>query len=303
MNWETAIKDFGDYQKLERGLSENTILNYRLDLRKAAEFFAEKSNPLKLQLSDLESFVAEKSKEGLAPRSQARLVSGLRSFYKFLLVEDYLNINPAELLEVPRLPRKLPNFLSKLEIDKIMAAIDLSDNNGHRNRAILETLYGCGLRVSELVNLSIPDLYFKEEIIRVTGKGDKQRLVPINATAMKFINIYKDEIRIKKTQKKGAEAVLFLTQNGNKLSPEMIFMMVKGIAQKAGISKKVSPHVFRHSFATHLVEGGADLRAVQMMLGHESISTTEIYAHLDQQYLRETLMQFHPRSVVENSKS
>lgn len=284
--------------RLERGMAKNTISSYQRDLKKVVGYFNEtKPNPLILSLKDLQQFIAEMAKEGINPRSQARLISSLRSFYKFLVLEELINNDPSELLESPKLGRKLPDFLSMEEVEKVIEAVDMGKDEGHRNRAILETLYGCGLRVSELTDLRISDLFFKQSIIRVTGKGDKERLVPINGLAMKYINIYREEVRVHQTIAKGNEDFLFLNRRGKKLTRAMIFHIVKTLTAKAGITKNVSPHTFRHSFATHLVEGGADLRAVQEMLGHESITTTEIYTHLDQTYLRETILEFHPRAL------
>lgn len=278
-------------------MAKNTVSSYQRDLNKAAQYFeTTKPSPLKLSLKDLEAFVAEMAEQGISARSQARLVSALRSFYKFLTLEEVIDIDPSELLESPKLGRKLPDFLSIEEVIAIIDAVDMGKDEGHRNRAILETLYGCGLRVSELTDLRISDLFLKESIIRVTGKGDKERLVPINKMAIKYIDIYREEVRVHQTITKGNEDFLFLNRRGKKLTRAMIFHIIKTLTTKAGIKKKVSPHTFRHSFATHLVEGGADLRAVQEMLGHESITTTEIYTHLDQTYLRDTLLQFHPRA-------
>ncbi len=297
MNWATAIKDFSNYMRLERAMAKNTVSSYQRDLKKAALHFEEsKPNPLKLTLKDLEGFIAEMAVEGISARSQARLISALRSFYKFLTLEELITIDPSELLESPKVGRKLPDFLSQDEVEKIINAVDMGKDEGHRNRAILETLYGCGLRVSELTDLRISDLFFKESIIRVTGKGDKERLVPINKLAIKYIGIYREEVRVHQPIVKGNDDFLFLNRRGKKLTRAMIFHIIKTLTAKAGIKKKVSPHTFRHSFATHMVEGGADLRAVQEMLGHESITTTEIYTHLDQTYLRDTLLQFHPRA-------
>ncbi len=297
MNWATAIKDFSNYMRLERAMAKNTVSSYQRDLKKAALYFEEsKPNPLKLTLKDLEGFIAEMAVEGISARSQARLISALRSFYKFLTLEELITIDPSELLESPKVGRKLPDFLSIDEVTAIIDAVDMGKDEGHRNRAILETLYGCGLRVSELTDLRISDLFFKESIIRVTGKGDKERLVPINKLAIKYISIYREEVRVHQPIVKGNDDFLFLNRRGKKLTRAMIFHIIKTLTAKAGIKKKVSPHTFRHSFATHLVEGGADLRAVQEMLGHESITTTEIYTHLDQTYLRDTLLQFHPRA-------
>ncbi len=297
MNWSIAIRDFNRYQRLERGLSENTIKAYGRDLRKVASLLGEeKTNPLKLELSELEAVINKAAKEGLNARSQARLVSSLRSFYKYLVLEDLLPKDPSALLETPKTAQKLPDFLTVKEVESILDNIDLGNKEGHRNRAIFETLYGCGLRVSELTDLRISDLHFDEQIISVTGKGDKQRLVPIHDTAIKFIEIYRKEIRVHQPIQRSQEDFLFLNRRGRKLSRAMIFHLVKTEAERAGIRKNVSPHTFRHSFATHLVENGVDLRAVQQMLGHESIVTTEIYTHLSQQHLRETLLEFHPRA-------
>lgn len=297
MNWSQGIKDFKNYLKLERGLSQNTIDSYELDLEKLAHFSEEDNwKPLHLHFDDLQQFVHAQAKMGISARSQARFISSFKSFYKFLLLEDYIDINPTELLEAPKLGRKLPDFLSKDEVDKIIAVIDMSKAEGHRNKAMFEILYGCGLRVSELTDLRLSDLFLDDNIIRVTGKGNKERLVPINDFAIKFLNIYLQEVRIHQEIQKGQEDFIFLNRRGKKLTRAMIFTLSRNLAETAGIKKKISPHTFRHSFATHLVEGGANLRAVQEMLGHESITTTEIYTHLDQQYLRETVMSFHPRS-------
>lgn len=279
-------------------MSPNTVKSYRRDLNKIAStaIVGDKQNPLKLELSDLEVLVKEAASAGLSPKSQARLISAIRSFYKYLLLEDEISASPAELLEAPKVGRKLPDFLSSKEVEKIINAIDLSKPEGHRNRAILETLYGCGLRVSELTELRQSDLFFKEGVIRVLGKGNKERLVPINDMAIKYINIYREESRVHLTPQKGHEDILFLNRRGKRLTRSMIFHVVKTLTQSAGIKKKVSPHTLRHSFATELVKAGADLRAVQQMLGHESITTTEIYTHLDQSYLKEVMEKFHPRA-------
>ncbi len=297
MNWLQALRDFQHYLKLERGLSENTITSYTLDLEKIAGFSEEADwRPLQLTPDDLQQFINAQAKSGISARSQARLVSTLRAFYKYLLLEDYLDENPAELLESPKMGRKLPEVLSRDEIDKLINSIDMSKAEGHRNKAVFEVLYGCGLRVSELTGLRISDLFLKDQLIRVTGKGDKERLVPINKMAIKFLNIYIRQSRVHLDIQKGYEDFVFLNRRGKKLSRAMIFTLTRNLAETAGISKTVSPHTFRHSFATHLVEGGADLRAVQEMLGHESITTTEIYTHLDQSSLHKTIMDFHPRS-------
>lgn len=297
MNWERAIKDFTNYMRLERGMSPNTISSYQRDLKKLRLYIEEDiPNPLKVNLKNLQAFIGNLAQEGISAKSQARIISALRTFYKYLLFEDLITVDPTEMLESPKVGRKLPDFLSSGEVEKIIDAVDMSKDEGHRNRAIMETLYGCGLRVSELVNLRISDLFFKQDIIRVTGKGDKERLVPINSLAQKHIDIYRNEIRVHQTPARGHEDFVFLNRRGKQLTRAMIFHIVKTLTIAAGIKKSVSPHTFRHSFATHLVEGGADLRAVQEMLGHESITTTEIYTHLDQTYLRETLLQFHPRA-------
>lgn len=297
MNWERAIKDFTNYMRLERGMSPNTISSYQRDLKKLRIYIEEDiPNPLKVNLKNLQAFISNLAQEGISAKSQARIISALRTFYKYLLFEDLITVDPTEMLESPKVGRKLPDFLSSGEVEKIINAVDMSKDEGHRNRAIMETLYGCGLRVSELVNLRISDLFFKQDIIRVTGKGDKERLVPINSLAQKHIDIYRNEIRVHQQPARGHEDFVFLNRRGKQLTRAMIFHIVKTLTIAAGIKKSVSPHTFRHSFATHLVEGGADLRAVQEMLGHESITTTEIYTHLDQSYLRDTLLQFHPRA-------
>lgn len=297
MNWDIAIRDFTNYMKLERAMSHNTIAAYKRDLKKLRQNLEEeKPDPLKVQLSDLQGLITSLAEEGISAKSQARLISALRTFYKYLLFEDLITIDPTEMLESPKVGRKLPDFLSKEEVFSIIESVDMSKDEGHRNRAIMETLYGCGLRVSELTNLRISDLFFKESIIRVTGKGDKERLVPINSLAQKHIDIYREEVRVHQTVARGHEDFVFLNRRGKQLTRAMIFHIVKTLTVSAGFKKSVSPHTFRHSFATHLVEGGADLRAVQEMLGHESITTTEIYTHLDQSYLRQTLLDFHPRA-------
>ena len=297
MNWQQALREFEIYLKLERGLSDNTLNSYLRDLQKLAHYASDENiSPKSVQLRHLDLYLQELAKHGLSPRSQARNISAIKSFYKYLLIEKVVDVSPAELLEAPKLGRKLPVFLTVEEVEKVISAIDMSKDEGHRNKAILETLYGCGLRVSELTDLRISDLYFKEGLIRVTGKGDKQRLVPINQMAVKYIDIYRQEIRIHQEVKAGQEDFLFLNRRGSKLSRAMIFEIIKRLCRTAGIKKQVSPHTFRHSFATHLVEGGADLRAVQMLLGHESITTTEIYTHLNQEYLREAITTFHPRA-------
>lgn len=297
MNWSSAIKEFCDYMKIEKGLAQNSVKAYRRDLFKLAEFSEEQGwMPLNMDLKALEEAVMHLSKQGISANSQARLISSLKGFYKYLVLEDYRDSNPAELLNAPRLSRKLPVYLEEEEVAAMINSVDLSKPEGMRNKAILETLYGCGLRVSELTDMRISDLFLKEDIIRVNGKGNKERLIPINALAQKRIELYRKEVRIHQEIVRGQEDFLFLNRRGKKLSRAMIFNIVKDAAIKAGIRKEISPHTFRHSFATHLVKHGADLRAVQDMLGHESITTTEIYTHLSQQQLRDTIVSFHPRA-------
>jgi integrase/recombinase XerD len=298
MDWNSAIKGFEYYLKLEKSLSHNSIDAYLRDVSKLQQYLSltgDSTIPEKVTLQQLENFSQYLSKLGLSDFSQARIISGIRAFYKYLLMEDVIDSSPAELLEGPKLSRKLPDVLSYEEIDAIMKAIDLSKPDGTRNRAILETLYGCGLRVSELINLKISNLYLDVAFIKVTGKGNKERLVPIGSEAIKYINIYRHEVRIHMPVQKGQEDILFLNRRGRSLSRMMIFNIIKNLGKAAGIQKTISPHTFRHSFATHLIERGADLRAVQEMLGHESIITTEIYTHLDREFLRETILKYHPR--------
>jgi len=277
----------------------NSINAYLNDLAKMIFFFESRGYDLKpeeVTYAHLQELLIWVGESGMSPRSQSRMISGIKSFFKYLLIDEKINTNPAELLESPRSGRKLPVVLNVSEIDRIIAAIDLSREEGHRNRAIIETLYSCGLRVSELTDLRITHLFFNEGYLKVTGKGSKERLIPISGKAIHEIENYLNYYRNRLTPQKGSENIVFLNRRGNKLTRIMIFTMVKTLAQKAGIRKQVSPHTFRHSFATHLVEGGADLRAVQEMLGHESILTTEIYTHLNREYLREVIIQFHPRS-------
>jgi len=295
--WEAYKKGFKAYLQLEKSLSENSVEAYLRDIEKLTSFLLQTDDaksPADIKLKDLEKFVKWIGELGMTAGSQARIISGLRSFYKYCLLEQISTTDPTALLESPKLKRTLPDVLSFDEIEKIIGEIDLSKPEGGRNKAILETLYSCGLRVSEAVNLRISSLYLDVGFIRVIGKGDKERLVPIGADATKYINIYRNNIRVHVPVKPGQEDILFLNNRGSKLSRVMIFLIIKSLAKKAGITKNISPHTFRHSFATHLVEGGADLRAVQEMLGHESITTTEIYTHLDREYLRSTLQQFHP---------
>jgi integrase/recombinase XerD len=295
--WEPYKKGFKAYLQLEKSLSDNSVEAYLRDVDKLTEYLQASNNlktPADLSLNDLQHFIKWISELGITATSQARVISGIRGFYKYCLVENIVNVDPSTLLESPKLKRALPDVLSFEEIEKIIAQIDLSKPDGNRNKAILETMYSCGLRVSETVNLKISCLYLDVGFIRVIGKGDKERLVPIGRDAVKYIKIYKDNIRVHQSVQKGFSDVLFLNKHGKSLSRVMIFYIIKDLSKKAGITKNISPHTFRHSFATHLVEGGADLRAVQEMLGHESITTTEIYTHLDRDYLRATLQEFHP---------
>ncbi len=298
MKWATYIKGFRSFLALEKSLSDNSIQAYLRDIEKLTKFLEIKKLDLKIdeiEYSHLKDFITWINKLGLSARSQARIISGIKGFYKYLLLEDIVSKNPTELLESPKIGRKLPDVLSVEEINQIIAAIDLSKEGGERNKAMLETLYGCGLRVSELIGLQISNIYFEEGFIRIVGKGDKERLVPIGETALKHIKIYLEEIRVHQKIAPGNEDILFLNRRGAKLSRVMVFMIIRDLVEKCGIKKNISPHTFRHSFATHLVDGGADLRAVQEMLGHESITTTEIYTHLDRSYLQETIRSFHPR--------
>ena len=295
--WEPYKKGFKAWLQLERSLSGNSVEAYGHDLEMLTHWLQEKKiskNPSDLVLKDLQHFIKWITELGMSSSSQARIISGIKAFYKYCLLEDIVKTDPTTLLEAPKLKRSLPDTLSFDEIEKIIGAIDLSKPEGGRNKAILETMYSCGLRVSEVVNLKISQLYLNVGFIRVIGKGDKERLVPIGSSAIKYINIYLKNIRIHIAIKKGNEDILFLNRRGSRLSRVMIFYIIRDLAREAGIRKTVSPHTFRHSFATHLVEGGADLRAVQEMLGHESITTTEIYTHLDREFLRKTLEQFHP---------
>ncbi|GGH57640.1 integrase/recombinase XerD [Filimonas zeae] len=295
--WQAYKKGFKAYLQLERSLSDNSVEAYMHDIEKLTAFLETAQlakPPAEITLKDLQQFVKWISELGMTPNSQARILSGIRSFYKYCLLENITTTDPTALLEAPKLKRALPDILSFEEIEKIIGAIDLSTPDGTRNKAILEIMYSCGLRVSETVNLKISCLYLDIGFVRVIGKGDKERLVPIGRDAVKYINIYKDTVRTHQQAQKGSEDILFLNRFGKSLSRVMIFYIIKDMALKAGITKNISPHTFRHSFATHLVEGGADLRAVQEMLGHESITTTEIYTHLDRDFLRSTLQQFHP---------
>ncbi|PHR74629.1 MAG: tyrosine recombinase XerD [Lutibacter sp.] len=297
MKWHQAIKDYQLYLKIERGLSVNSIDNYSSDVKKLILFLEDSSlsvSPIKIDNDTIQQFIYDASKS-INARSQARLISGLRSFFDYLIFENYRTTNPTDLIESPKIGRKLPDTLAIEDIDNIISAIDLSKPQGERNRTILETLYSCGLRVTELITLQISDLFFDEGFIRVIGKGDKQRFVPINHQTQKYITFYINDIRSHITVQKGYEDTVFLNRRGKQLTRNMIFMIVKDLAVKAGIQKNISPHTFRHSFATHLLENGADLRAIQQMLGHESITTTEIYMHLDRSHLQKVMEQFHPR--------
>jgi integrase/recombinase XerD len=297
LTWKQSIKNFATYLRLEKSLSENSVEAYLNDVSKLEKYFTVTERditPDKVNYTELREFLIWYSKDNLNTRTQSRVLSGIRAFYKFLLIEGEIDENPSSLLESPKIGLKLPEVLSETEIENILAAIDLSVAEGHRNKAIIETLYGCGLRVSELVNLRLTDIHYREEFVVVTGKGNKQRLVPIGTAALKAIELYKPDrnsLAVVKDQN-----VLFLNRRGSKLTRAMIFTIIKDLAVAAKISKNISPHTFRHSFATHMIEAGADLRAVQEMLGHYSILTTEIYTHIDRSFLRDTLIMFHPRA-------
>lgn len=297
MKWKQALQDYNHYLKIERGLSENSIKNYIWDVEKLIAFLIENDisiSPIAIGKETIQRFVYDIAKT-VSPRSQARIISGLKSFFNYLNFEDYRKDNPMDLLESPKIGRKLPDTLSEDEINQLIGAIDLSKPEGERNRAMLETLYGCGLRVSELINLKISDLFFEEDFIKVTGKGDKQRFVPISDFNKKYINIYRKEIRIHQSIQKGFDDVLFLNRRGKQLTRAMVFTIIKQLAIKIDLGKNISPHTFRHSFATHLLQNGADLRAIQQMLGHESITTTEVYMHVDRSHLAEVMNKYHPR--------
>ncbi|MES2577457.1 MULTISPECIES: site-specific tyrosine recombinase XerD [unclassified Flavobacterium] len=297
MNWISCIKSYQSYLKIERGLSKNTIDNYSFDIERLCLFLTKNEivvSPIKIGEETVQQFIYSVAKE-VNPRSQARIISGLKSFFSYLIFEDYRVDNPLELIETPKTGRKLPDTLSVDEIDSLIFAIDLTTNEGERNRAMLETLYGCGLRVSELVSLKISDLFFEEGFVKITGKGNKQRFVPISDLTQKYIQIYRNTIRTHITIQKGFEDTLFLNRRGKQLTRAMIFTIIKNLAVKIDLNKTISPHTLRHSFATHLLENGADLRSIQLMLGHESITTTEIYVHLDRTFLTQVLNSFHPR--------
>lgn len=297
MKWQHALKDYQLYLKIERGLSQNSIDSYVLDIKKLM-LYLEANNmpvsPIKISNETIKDFIYEAAKT-INTRTQSRIISGLRSFFSYLIFEDYRTDNPLELIESPKIGRKLPDTLSENEIDQLINAIDLSKPEGERNRAMLETLYGCGLRVSELTNIKLSDLFFDEGFIKVTGKGDKQRFVPILNTTQKYINIYRKEKRVHLNIQSGFEDTLFLNRRGKQLTRAMIFTIIKQLAVKIGLAKSISPHTFRHSFATHLLQNNADLRSIQLMLGHESITTTEIYVHLDKSHLTDIIEKYHPR--------
>ena len=297
MKWQNALKDYTVFLKIERGLSQNSIDSYTIDVEKLIRFLDDKAiciSPIHIESDILQQFIYDLAKTVNA-RSQSRTISGLRSFFNYLVFEDYRKTNPLELIEAPKLGRKLPDTLSEENINELIAAIDLSKPQGERNRAILETLYSCGLRVSELINLKLSDLFFDEGFIKVTGKGNKQRFVPIMPATQKLITIYKNEVRIHLPIQPEHQDILFLNRRGKQLTRAMIFTIIKQLASKINLNKNISPHTFRHSFATHLLENGADLRAIQLMLGHESITTTEIYMHVDKSHLKDVVNTFHPR--------
>lgn len=295
--WEIKMRDFVNYLKIERGLAENSIFAYQRDVVKLKEFCEPlELTPTQVSFDTLKQFLNELYDLGLSARSQARVISGVKQFYSFIILEGELNEDPSELIELPRVGKKLPIFLTIEEVDKLLAAIDLSKTEGHRNKAMIETLYSCGLRVSELINLKFSNIYFDQGFIRIIGKGNKERLVPVSPSVEKEISIYVNGTRNHQVIQKGYEDYVFLNRRGRNLTRVMIFTIVKNLAESIGLPKKISPHTFRHSFATHLIEGGANLRAIQEMLGHESITTTEIYTHLDKSFIREAIISHHPRN-------
>ncbi len=299
MKWETTIENFKTYLKLEKSLSQNSVDAYINDVTKFVNFLKERKlnvSPVKVELQHLKDFVVWLNASGTSPRTQARVISGIKSYFKYLLLEGIIDKNPTGLLEAPKIGRKLPETLTTEEIDALVKGIDVNKAEGQRNKAIVETLYSCGLRVSELIDLRISNLHFRMGFIKIEGKGNKERLIPIGNRAKKEIKLYLKEHRSKLNIAPENEDIVFLNRRGYQLSRVMIFTIIKNLAKKANLKKSISPHTFRHSFASHLVEGGADLRAVQEMLGHESILTTEIYTHLDRDYLKETIKNFHPRS-------
>lgn len=296
--WQSYIKEYQNYLRLERGLSKNTIENYSFDIEKLVLFLEQhniKVSPLQINEETIQQFIYDISSKVNA-RSQSRIISGLKSFFNYLIFEDYRNDTPFELIEVPKIGRKLPDTLATEEIDALISAIDLSTPEGERNKAMLETMYSCGLRVSELIGLKLSDLFFQEGFVKITGKGNKQRFVPVGVSTIKYITTYVNHVRVHIPVKKGHENILFLNRRGKQLTRAMVFTIIKDLAVKINLKKTISPHTFRHSFATHLLENGADLRSIQLMLGHESITTTEVYMHLDRSFLREVLKNYHPRS-------
>lgn len=298
MNWLALIKDYTLYLQIERGLSKNSIDSYQRDIKKLADFIEEfdiKISPITIQKEIIQQFIYGIAKE-LNPRSQARIISGLRSFFDYLVFEDYRKDNPLDLIEAPKTGRKLPDSLSKEEINNLISAIDLSHPQGERNRTIIETIYSCGLRVSELINLQLSDLFFNDGYIRILGKGNKYRFVPIHHSTVKYLNFYINDIRSHILPKEKDKDIVFLNRRGGRLSRQMIFIILKNLATKIDLKKQIGPHTLRHSFATHLLKNGADLRIIQQLLGHESITTTEIYVHLDKSYLQKVVNEFHPRS-------
>jgi integrase/recombinase XerD len=299
MDWSSTIKGFVAYLKLERSLSDNSIDAYRNDVEKLWQFYQTHGmniNPLQVEDEHIKGLIQWAAELGMQARSQARMISGLKAFFKYLMLENLIEVDPSELIDAPKLGRKLPDTLDVTDIDRLIGAIDLSKPEGERNRAMIETLYSCGLRVSELVNLKLSDLHFTAGFVKVVGKGNKERIVPAGSLVSKRIKEYVENVRVHIQIKKGEEDLIFLTSRGTRMSRQMVFIAIKKLAAAIGLKKSISPHTFRHSFATSLVEGGADLRAVQEMLGHESITTTEIYTHLDREYLRQVITSFHPRA-------
>ena len=298
MKWDQAIDEYCNYLRIERGLSANSLLSYSRDIKKLVTYleqFDPVESPVSIGKELVQQFIYDAAKQ-ISPRSQARLISGLNSFFNYLIFEKYREDNPMEHIESPKIGRKLPDTLTTGEIDSLIKAIDLSSPHGERNRAMLETLYGCGLRVSELTGLKISDLFFEEDFIKVTGKGNKQRFVPISPVNKKYIDLYRNHVRVHQNVQKGHEDFLFLNRSGKKLTRAMVFTIIKKLSEEIGLQKNISPHTFRHSFATHLLQNGADLRAIQQMLGHESITTTEVYMHVDRSHLAEVVYKYHPRN-------
>ena len=299
MNWIQALSDYQMYLRIERGLSENSILNYGLDIKMFQRFLLEiksEEGPLDCSRETVQRFIYETAKV-MSPHTKARRIAGLRSFFDYLIFESYIKINPTDLIEAPKLGRKLPDVLSFKEIDLLMDTIDLGHPQGHRNRAIIETLYGSGLRVSELTQLSLSNLFFEEEMIRVTGKGNKQRLVPMGTYSKKYLQLYINQVRNQQKIDPASQDIVFLNRNGKHLTRQMIFTLIKKLSRETSIKKQIGPHTFRHSFATHLLENGADLRTIQVLMGHESITTTEVYTHLDSHHLKKVMEKFHPRNI------